>query len=159
MKYLNLEDNTIYVLKILEDKITPRTYHWWGNKSVTCGEPRCDLCDKGLAKRYEAWLDVGLNGEAYRWSFPASVGVTIKDRCPRLLDAVISVKKGPGAGGSHWDISRVLVEPELALRDPNLPRLKPTLLLMADTLESMAVTLRQEADTLGGGSCPTTLGR
>ncbi|GAI40021.1 unnamed protein product, partial [marine sediment metagenome] len=90
------------------------------------------------------------NGEHYRWSFPASVGVLIKDRCPRLIDAVISVKKSQGAGGARWDVTRVLVEPELALRDPDLPLLKPILLLMADTLESMAKDLRQQANKLPG---------
>ncbi|MBA7484946.1 hypothetical protein ES707_20477 [subsurface metagenome] len=150
MNYLNLEEDKVYTLKILEEWITNRTYHWMGNKSVTCDGDACKLCHQNYPKRYEGWLDVELNGEPYRWSFPASVGVTIKDRCPRLLDAVISVKKSHRAGGALWDVTRVLVEPELALPDPDLPHLRPLLSLMADTLESMAVTLRQEADKLPG---------
>lgn len=150
MNYLNLEDDKIYILKILEEKITPRTYHWYGARSITCEEEDCVLCQDKSPKRYEGWLDVELNGEPYRWSFPASVGVTIKDRCPRLLDAVISVKKSRGAGGSHWDVTRVLVEPELEFPSVPASPLKPYLLLMADTLVSMAKELRVQADQLGG---------
>lgn len=150
MNYLNLEDAKIYILKILEEKITPRTYHWYVDRSITCEGEDCVLCRARSPKRYEGWLDVELNGEPYRWSFPASVGVTIKDRCPRLLDAVISVKKSQGAGGSRWDVTRVLVEPELTLPDAVSPTIKPFLLLMADTLDSMAKDLRLQADKLPG---------
>lgn len=150
MNYLNLEYDKIYILRILEEKITPRAYHWWGGKSRTCEGAGCSFCDDDVPTRYEGWLDVELNGEPYRWSFPASVGVLIKDRCPRLLDAVISVKKSSGAGGSHWDVTRVLVEPGLAIQFSPTSPLKPYLLLMADTLVSMAKELRVQADQLGG---------
>lgn len=150
MNYLNLDDDRIYILKILEDKITPRTYHWLGGKSVTCMGEGCLQCLQGQGKRYEGWLDVESYGWPLRWSFPASVGVKIKDVCPRLLDAVISVKKSRGAGGDHWDITRVLVEPEQELTSVPASPLKPYLLLMADTLVSMAKELRSQADMLGG---------
>lgn len=150
MNYLNLEDDKIYILKIMEEKITPRTYHWYGGKSHTCEGEGCSYCFTNTPKRYEGWLDVELNGEPYRWSFPASVGVKIKDTCPRLLDAVISVKKSRGAGGAYWDITSMATKfQEEVPREPFSP-LKPYLLLMADTLVSMAKELRVQADELGG---------
>jgi len=150
MNYLKIEPRETYIMVIAEDKITPRTYHWWKGSSVDCEGEGCPYCRSMMEIRHEGWLDVKIDDVLYRWSFPASVGVKIKDVAPTLLNSMIKVRHAFEGGRSFWDIEPYT--PEAAKKPFTKPDLdaKPLLELMADTLESMAKEVRGIAQKLDG---------
>ena len=150
MNYLKLEPGKTYIMTIAEDKITPRTYHWWKGKSVDCEGEGCLYCRRKLEIRQEGWLDVEIEGMLYRWSFPASVGVKIRNVVLVLLGATISVKLVKQGIHEYWEIlPHTVGQTEKPVTSSTL-EIKPLLDLMADTLESMAKEIRGIAQKLDG---------
>jgi len=150
MNYLKILPLKTYIMVIVEDRITQRTYHWWKGKSVDCEGEGCEYCKSMKGLRHEGWLDVKIDDVLYRWSFPASVGVKIKDVAPALCGSTISVKKTILHGRDLWDIEPYMgsLIPKSA-HNPTLEAI-PLLQLMADTLESMAKEVRGIAQKLDG---------
>jgi len=150
MLYLKLELGKTYIMRIAENKLTPRTYHWWKGKSVDCEGEGCQYCRSMMEIRHEGWLDVLVEGIEYRWSFPASVGVKIKDVVPALLGETISVLHTKSGGRDLWDIKTYHEASFVkSVTKPDLEAI-PLLRLMADTLESMAKEVRGIAQKLDG---------
>lgn len=149
-EFLNIKYGQPYEMRIMENKITPRTYHWYAGVSVDCEGDGCPYCKTKYDKRSEGWLDVDIDGVLLRWSFPASVGVKIKDVVPILQNARIYVKCILEHGRQLWDIRNLDADPGTDPTKASAITTPYTLRMMADTQRTLATALDKIADTIEG---------